>query len=279
MPQKRLLLLANSDMPRAEKSQMSPFAGELFAAVPGLELTVRLFDRVGDIVFCIKDRAGRYVAANDAFAQRLGLKHTADLLGRTARDFFPAQLASVFEVQDREVIRTGRHVADKLELIFNRDGSLGWYLAQKEPVKDASGRVLGIVGISRNLRLHESDAPRIAGIAAAVARIRRDFSSPLRISTLARESGLSADTFERRFRKALGLTAREFVLRVRVEEAARLLRETAQPLAEIAGDCGFYDQSAFTRHFRAITGLTPSAYRQATSTPPSPAGRPSQRRR
>jgi PAS domain S-box-containing protein len=250
-------------MPRAEKIPASQFARTFFAAAPGLELTARLFDRVADIVFCVKDRAGRYVACNDAFAQRVGLKHTADVIGRTARDFFPAQLAAVFEAQDREVIATGHSVADKLELSFNRDGSLGWFLAQKEPVKDVAGKVLGVAGISRDLRLGESDAPRIAGIGAAVARIRREFSGPVRIAALARASGLSADSFERRFRKALGLTAREFLLRVRVEEAARLLRETAEPLASIASECGFYDQSAFTRLFRATTGLTPSVYRAA----------------
>ena len=250
-------------MSRAEKIPSSQLARAFFAATPGLELTARLFDRVADIVFCVKDRAGRYVACNDAFAQRVALKHTADVIGRTARDFFPAQLAAVFEAQDREVFATGRSVADKLELSFNRDGSLGWFLAQKEPVKDAAGKVLGVAGISRDLRLGESGAPRIAGIGAAVARIRRDFAGPVRIAALARESGLSADSFERRFRKALGLTAREFLLRVRVEEAARRLRETDDALARIASECGFYDQSAFTRHFRVITGLTPSAYRAA----------------
>jgi PAS domain S-box-containing protein len=251
------------DMPRAEKSPSSQIARAFFAAAPGLALTARLFDRVADIVFCIKDRTGRYMACNDAFVQRVGLKHTADVVGRTAREFFPEQIAAVFEAQDREVIATGRSVADKLELSFTRDGSLGWFLAQKEPVKDAAGKVIGIVGISRDLRLTESDTPRIAGIGAAVARIRRDYASGLRIAALARESGLSSDAFERRFRKALGLTAREFLLRVRVEEAARRLRETGEPLASIASACGFYDQSAFTRHFRAITGLTPSVYRGA----------------
>jgi PAS domain S-box-containing protein len=235
---------------------------EVFAAAPGLELAGRLFERLRDVVFCVKDREGRYLAANPALAQRLGRRHVRDLLGRTARDFFPSQLAAVYEAQDAEVLTTGRSVADKLELVFNLDGSLGWYLAQKEPVKDRAGRVLGVVGVSRDLRVAEGQAPRIAGVAAAVARLRRDFRGTLRIEALARETGLSIDTFERRFRKAVGISARDFLLRLRLEEAARLLQASAASIAGITAECGFYDQSAFTRHFRRAVGLTPSAYRR-----------------
>ncbi|HNQ88808.1 MAG TPA: AraC family transcriptional regulator [Verrucomicrobiota bacterium] len=246
-----------------------PLGAEVFAVAPGLELAGRLFERLRDVVFCVKDRQGRYVAANTAFAQRLGLRHTRDLLGKTARDFFPPQLAAVYEAQDAEVLATGRSVADKPELVFNLDGSLGWYLAQKEPVMDSSGRVVGLVGLSRDLRLGESQASQITAIATAVARIRREFRNPLRIEALAKETGLSLDAFERRFRKAVGISAREFLLRVRIEEAARLLRSTRESLATITADCGFYDQSAFTRHFRQAVGLTPSAYRRAAGALPS----------
>lgn len=246
----------------AEKVPSGGLGADIFAAAPGLEIAVRLFDRIVDIVFCIKDRAGRYVAANAAFAQRLGRRHPRELLGRTARDFFPPALAAVYEAEDAEVLATGRGVADKLELVFNVDGSLGWYLAEKEPVTDASGQVVGIVGISRDLRLGEEQASRIVGVTDAIARIRRDFRKPLRIEAMARAAGLSLDSFERRFRKAVGITARDFLLRIRIEEAVRLLRSDELALAEVADACGFYDQSSFTRHFRRAVGVTPANYRR-----------------
>ncbi len=247
----------------AEKIQNSDLGHAIFEAAPGLEIAARLFDGIVDIVFCIKDSAGRYVAANPAFAQRLGRRGPLDLIGRTARDFFPPQLAAVYESEDAEVMQTRKGVAGKLELVFNVDGSLGWYLAQKEPVKDREGRVIGIVGISRDLRLAEKEAPRIKGVAEAVARMRRDFGGPLRIESLALQAGLSIDAFERRFYKAMGITARCFLTRVRIEAAVERLRTTTQSLARIAFDCGFYDQSTFTRQFRRAVGLTPSAYRRA----------------
>jgi two-component system response regulator YesN len=51
--------------------------------------------------------------------------------------------------------------------------------------------------------------------------------------------------------------------RLRLEHAVRLLSTTTLTAGEIASACGFYDQSSFTRQFRAVLGLTPGAYRVA----------------
>ena len=45
--------------------------------------------------------------------------------------------------------------------------------------------------------------------------------------------------------------------------AVRLLSATSLTAGEIASACGFYDQSSFTRQFRAVLGLTPGAYRRS----------------
>jgi AraC family transcriptional regulator len=49
---------------------------------------------------------------------------------------------------------------------------------------------------------------------------------------------------------------------MRVERAARLLRDTAMPLADVAAACGFCDQSHLARSFRHVLGCTPSDYRR-----------------
>jgi AraC family transcriptional regulator len=50
-------------------------------------------------------------------------------------------------------------------------------------------------------------------------------------------------------------------VRTRLDEAVRRLEDTDLPIATIAGTCGFYDQSQFTRQFRRTVGMTPGAYR------------------
>ncbi len=51
------------------------------------------------------------------------------------------------------------------------------------------------------------------------------------------------------------------LLRARLDEAMRRLDDTDLPITTIASECGYYDQSSFTRQFRRATGLTPGTYR------------------
>ena len=66
----------------------------------------------------------------------------------------------------------------------------------------------------------------------------------------------------RGFRTAFGSTVGDLVRELRVQEAARLLRETRLPIAEIAAGCGFTDQAHLTRRFRIVFGTTPARFRR-----------------
>ena len=63
-------------------------------------------------------------------------------------------------------------------------------------------------------------------------------------------------------RRVCHVTPKQFLLRVRLDAATRLLRDPALSVAQVAHACGYSDHSAFTRTFRAVTGLSPQAYRQ-----------------
>ncbi len=76
------------------------------------------------------------------------------------------------------------------------------------------------------------------------------------------QTGYSPYHFARLFQCTTGETPHHFVLRQRIERAQRLLAETALPLARIAGESGFANQSAFTRVFTRSVGVTPRVYRQ-----------------
>ena len=64
-------------------------------------------------------------------------------------------------------------------------------------------------------------------------------------------------------RPQLGLSPKQLVMRFRLEEGLRLLTTTELPMADVANRCGYYDQSAFSRHFRKVVGSPPAAYRAA----------------
>jgi AraC-like DNA-binding protein len=236
---------------------------EIFAAVPGLSPMQSLFDGVHDAIFCVKNRQRQYVAVNSAFVARARVANKAALLGRTAREIFPPLLAAGYEQQDDLVFSTGEEVRDKLEMVTNPDGSTGWYLSQKVPVTDARGHLIALAGTSTDLRSPTGRDPRLAELGGAIDRIQRDYSKPLRIEELARAAKMSLSQFERRLRSVLRVSPRQLLTQTRVDAAARMLRETSQPLQRVAVLCGFYDQALFCRQFRMLTGFTPGQYRAA----------------
>lgn len=234
---------------------------EFFKRVASPRFCDRLFDQLPDVVFCMKDEHRRYQAANAAFAARAGQSSPAALHGRTAEDFFPAALAATYREQDELVLRTGCEMIDRLELITNPGGELGWYLATKVPLHDAKGNVVGLASISRDLATPSAEDVEFAGVQRIVSHIQHHLEDELHPPELAKMAGLSLTQLDRRMRKVFQLTTAQFIRKGRIGHAALLLRTTTEPVVEIALKCGYGDQSAFTRQFRATVGLPPAAYR------------------
>jgi AraC-like DNA-binding protein len=80
-----------------------------------------------------------------------------------------------------------------------------------------------------------------------------------RVHRMARELRVSQDTLEKRFRRVVGATPKQFSSIVRLRRAVDLLGRGV-PIATLALDAGYYDQSHFTRDFRAVTGAAPAHF-------------------
>jgi AraC family transcriptional regulator len=91
--------------------------------------------------------------------------------------------------------------------------------------------------------------------------IRANLAGDLSISELAAQAGLSSFHFARVFRRETGEAPHQFVSRLRLEEAARLLRATDHTVLQIAIAVGFENASHFSVQFKRDYGVTPLAYR------------------
>lgn len=90
--------------------------------------------------------------------------------------------------------------------------------------------------------------------------------SPILVMDLCALVGLSEAHFVRSFRDTFGMSAQAFVVRRRLELAARSMLQSDAPLSEIALRYGFVDQVRFSNQFREATGLTPAAWRRLRRT-------------
>ena len=96
-----------------------------------------------------------------------------------------------------------------------------------------------------------------------MAHVKANLSRRIRVRELAELLGLSASHFCRAFKRALGISPRDFVNRRRIEVAQAMMLTTCEPLHAIAASCGMCDQQHFTRSFRRIVGESPSQWRRS----------------
>lgn len=224
-------------------------------------LTERLFDNVQDTTFFVKDHLGRYVCANQALVDRCGIGSKEEIIGKTVKDIYSDLLASNYAEQDSQVLKTAKSITGELELTLYADGKEGWCLTYKEPVLDRNGNIIGIVGISRDLN-SPTQNECMASIAKVMEHVRSHISEPIRLTELAKIAGLSVYQLDQRIRALYQMSAGQCITRARIDTACHLLFTTRKAIAAIAQDCGYSDQSAFTRQFKQTTGITPKAYRE-----------------
>jgi PAS domain S-box-containing protein len=137
------------------------------------DLLHALMDHTPDLIY-FKDEESRFTRINRAMAGALGVARPEAALGRSDLDFFPPEFAHATIEDERRLLRTGQALIGHLE----HDRQSGrWYLASKVPLRDATGKVTGLVGISKDItetkqaeqRL-ERDLEEFLGVVNAVAQ-------------------------------------------------------------------------------------------------------------
>ena len=228
------------------------------------DVLAELFDHAPDLAFFVKDNTGRYLAVNESLIKRHGYRHKSQVLGRRPCDICPGDFGRLPAEQDAQVLRTGKPLIDHLEQQWYLPRKPVWCLTTKLPLRDLAGKVVGLIGISRDVRAPVDPRNIPVALAAALESFENNLSECVSPTILARRAGLTPSKLARLIHRFFDLTPSQFLTQTRLTAAARLLRETDLGVSEIAQQCGFYDHSAFSRAFHSTLGVTPSAYREAT---------------
>jgi PAS domain S-box-containing protein len=137
------------------------------------DLLHSLMDNIPDLIY-FKDTQSRFVRINGALARTLGAPSADAALGKSDADFFTREFSEASFSEERDLFRTGQPILGKLQHEARSDR---WYLATKVPIRDSSGKVTGLVGISKDIterkqaeeRL-EHDLKRFLEVVRAVAQ-------------------------------------------------------------------------------------------------------------
>lgn len=129
-----------------------------------------------------------------------------------------------------------------------------------------AGELLRLIGeLHRTAKVYtvERYAAYCGNIGRAVALMKREFGEKLPLADMAREANMSPSFFHRVFLEQTGVTPHEYLTRIRLDHARKLLLGSGMSIAEISFACGFSNQSYLNYLFQKRFRTTPGAYRQA----------------
>ena len=125
-------------------------------------------------------------------------------------------------------------------------------------VDDISGQILSFQGINH-----------VSALKKAEHYILENLTRKISLGEIAKASGFSAPYFSTIFKEEMGENLSSYLNRLRVEKAGHMLTGSSLSLSKIARDCGFEDQSWFSKIFKLYTGMSPGKYRNHGGKPVS----------
>ena len=115
-----------------------------------------LMDNMPDAIY-FKDKASRFIKVSRISCPGMGISSPEELVGMTDFDFSPKEMAKQFLVDDYMVMKSGKPMIGKEEVMINKIKKT-WYSATKVPIRNKDGKVIGLVGISRDItKLKETE--------------------------------------------------------------------------------------------------------------------------
>jgi AraC-like DNA-binding protein len=225
----------------------------------GISTPSVLFADLSDTYYFAKNRAGQFVWGNRLLQEKHALAKVEDIIGKSDHDFFRRDIADRIRADDVQVMENGVAVKNKLEVLGGHNGALTWLFTTKAPLRDRHGKVVGVEGFSRDAQRSQDVIAPFHAFKDCIEYLQAHLTEDISVDHLARLSCMSLSTFERKFKLHFSLTPKQYMLRMKVYEACRLL-PGAQSIARVALETGFGGQSYFTKTFRSVVGITPKQY-------------------
>jgi AraC-like DNA-binding protein len=221
----------------------------------------RLFEDMPDVLFFIKDTHSFIRQCNQALIDHLGLENKEQLIGKHDMDFLPHYMVEKYKADDAVVIETEEPLLHIIELFPAKNGLPQLFMTNKYPVFDPQNRIVGICGFIRKVNDDTHAHTDYSNLAPAIDFISEHFRDKISVEQLAACSKLSVRQFQRRFKRVFHTTPKEYIIKYRLLRAAEQLVNSSGSITDIALNNGFYDHSAFVKHFKKTMSLTPLKYR------------------
>ena len=235
---------------------------QFFRAVDDSLAMLELFEFLPQVYMYVKDCDGRYLKANRVVCRVVGVEDESHIVGKEDFDFFPPAIATQYLEEDRRVIASRKPLTDQVWLVPDMNGVPQIYLCNKIPVFDRRQEVIGIAGVKRPYEQTASGTSGHSRLLKVVQFVTSHYGSEIVVADLADQANLSVSQLHREFSRLFNITPNRYLREVRVGVSRHLLESSEMSMAQISLHCGFYDQSHFSRQFKASTGMSPLDYQK-----------------
>ena len=178
---------------------------------------------------------------------------------------------ALFEIEPR--LRQRQRFQNRLKLGMDELGRLANLIAEMEVElrgQDPGSRFMAtahfmrIIGfLSRSYSRIPATGPRpVTPLSELLGYMEQHVAEPLTVEDLMRVAHLSQSSLFRTFRQLMGRSPIDYLIRLRIDKAAQLLRRNTLRIGEVSAAVGFNDSNYFSRQFRNVMGVSPRAYRR-----------------
>jgi len=126
-----------------------------------------LIDNLPDFIY-VKNTESQFVTVNTAVTQLMGAATPGELIGKTDFDFYPKELAEKYYTDDQEIVYSGQAVINQEEPGIDSAGNSVWLSTTKVPLRDERGKIVGIIGIGRDITDHKQMDEELRKLSLAV---------------------------------------------------------------------------------------------------------------
>ena len=162
-----------------------------------LQKTLQIFEKDRELIntwlrntpdaIYFKDIRGHYLNASDAFIVRNNLQSIENVIGKDDSQIFGEVVSAQSKSEEFNIYETGKSQIGKVEQVKSAHGKENWYLVTKIPVRDVENKIVGLLGISRDITTFkeaEELAQQRSQQLRTAAEIARDTSGTLEINEL-----------------------------------------------------------------------------------------------
>ena len=160
-----------------------------------------------------------------------------------------------YELGENEIEKMARHPDAGFSLLKMHREAI-----RADHFSAVSIQMLVLELISDTKKLHKKQPP--LWLKTIIDFLQDNWQERPSLNELARLSGVNPITVSKHFSKYMGCTLGEYMRKLKIQHALRLIHTDTLSLTEVAYYCGFADQSHFTRNFRELTNFLPKAYQK-----------------